>query len=133
MKTKVQKLIGLAILGVVLFSNSIPAWAGAKSLREVLIKDFATDSSASGTTAGARYSGDKQQYIGCNLLKNGGPAILCVAQDKTGKSLVCIGNHPKWMAAAKAITDFSQIYFVTDRNNASCKYLEIQNDSLYFK
>ena len=28
MKAKLQKLIGTAVLGLALFSNSVPAWAG---------------------------------------------------------------------------------------------------------
>lgn len=131
MKANVQKLISMAVLGLALFSNSIPSWAGANSLREVIIKDFTYDSIAAGTTAGARYSSDNQQYISCYILSSS--FVGCSARDKTGRSLACYGQHGKWVAAVQGITDFSQIYFVSGRDNAACYYLEIQNDSLYLK
>ena len=128
MKANVQKFIGMAVLGLALLSISIPAWAGMKSLREVII----SDRQASGTMAGARYSADSQQYIGCYILGNS-DFITCSARDKTGKSFACYGDS-KWKAVVKAITDFSQIYFFTSApTDAACSYLEIQNDSLYFR
>lgn len=134
MTASMQKLIGTAVLGLALFSNSIPAWAGASSRREVLIQGFAADSKASGTTAGARYSNDSQQYIGCSLFENGGPTVLCAAKDKTGKALVCTASGSKWVAVAKSITDFSQIiFFAAQASYASCSRLEVGNDSLYLK
>ena len=35
MKANLQKLIGTAVLGLALFSNSLPAWAGSVDLSEV--------------------------------------------------------------------------------------------------
>ena len=35
MKAKLQKLIGTAVLGLALFSNSLPAWAGVATSKEV--------------------------------------------------------------------------------------------------
>ena len=134
MKTNVQKLIGMAVLGLTLFSNSIPAWAGQKNSYQVVIKDFTNDSSAGGTTAGARYSSDTQQYIGCNLLKSGsGPAVLCAAQDKTGKYLFCTGYSSKWAAVVKGITDFSYIVFTSAKGNGNCTNLEVHNSSVFLK
>ena len=107
MKAYLQKLIGTAALGLALFSTSIPAWAGEAYVEEVRVSDL----DARGSTAGARYSGDSQQYIGCSFSNNGGPFVVCSAKDKTGKAVACTGTDPGLAAAAKAITDFSYISF----------------------
>jgi hypothetical protein len=126
MKTNVQKLIGTAVLGLALFSNSLPAWAGQKTLSEVLIVPGA----ASGSMVGARYSGDSKQYIGCVLDSNGG--VGCSAQDKTGKSFVCYANNPGWVSMVKSITDSSAIY-LGGTGNGSCDYLFVENHSSHLK
>ncbi len=50
-------------LGLALVSNSYPVWAGEVSLPEVQVSDV----DARGSMAGARYTGDNQQYIGCSF------------------------------------------------------------------
>ena len=65
MKAKLQKLIGTAVLGLALFSNSLPAWAGAATRNEVYISPSRTN--AQGSLTGARYSADSEQYIGCDV------------------------------------------------------------------
>jgi len=89
---------------------------------------------AEGSTAGARYSGDNQQYIGCSFSNTNGPFVMCLATDKTGKSLVCTKNDPRWGTIVKAITDFSLIRFVLDpRNPSSCIDLDVYGFSSFLK
>ncbi|MGH8473079.1 MAG: hypothetical protein ACREVJ_11620, partial [Gammaproteobacteria bacterium] len=109
--------------------------AGATSRQEVVLDNFSTYRAASGTTVGARYSSDSKQYIGCNLLKlaSGGPGILCNAQDYAGRYRFCTGYASKWLAAAKAITDFSYIYFESSKSNGNCLALRVDNGSHYLK
>ena len=130
MKANVQKLISMAVLGLALLSISLPAWAGMKSLREVIIRD----SQASGTTAGARYSVDSQQYIGCNFTHPSlGLIVNCSARDKTGKSFTCWSNETRFVNAAKALTNYSYIYFNTAPGSSSCGDLQVYNSSFYLK
>jgi hypothetical protein len=129
MKANLQKLIGTALLGLALFSSSIPAWAGQKSLPEVTIgTNFAR-----GSTAGARYSADSKQYIGCDFETANGPSVTCSAQDKTGKYFVCFAyGNARWATVAKAITDFSYIS-LQGRGDGSCDSLTVDNSSSYLK
>ena len=124
MKTKLQKLIGTIVLGLVLFSNSIPAWAGRIYQPEVQIGTTFT----TGSMAGARYSGDSQQYIGCSFSNANGPFVMCSATDKTGKSSFCTSTDPGLAAAVKTITDFSFISFAV-AGGTSCNPLEIESFS----
>ena len=70
MKTKLHKLISMAVLGVALQMQSLPAWAGLVSNTQVTILHDSNDTfkliGAYGTLTGARYSADTQQYIGCS-------------------------------------------------------------------
>jgi hypothetical protein len=129
MKTYLQKLISTAMLSLTLFSASLPAWAGHVNLPEVIV---GTDSAA-GSMAGARYSADSTQYIGCNFSNTNGPSVACSATDKTGKVLSCVGYNTQWPAAMKTITDFSYIYFSTVPGGTYCKFLRVDNFSFYLK
>src|SRR3954451_19157861 len=105
MKVNIQKLIGTAVLGLAMFSHSIPAWAGQVSLPEVEVGiNFAR-----GSMVGARYSGDSKQYIACDFANGLGPSISCSAQDKTGKRFYCTSFDPRWATVVKAITASSLI------------------------
>ena len=126
MKAKLHKLIGTAVLGLALFANSLPAWAGLVYTPEV----FVGTTGAVGSMAGARYSADSTQYIGCTFSNTTGPYVLCNAMDKTGRSLFCIGNQASYLAAAKAITDFSYINFSVTSGGAFCTYLGVDNYSM---
>ncbi len=129
MKTTLHKLIGTAVLGLVLFSQSLPAWAGLVYTPQVSV----SSSGAVGSMAGARYSADSTQYIGCTFSNTSGPYVLCNATDNTGKSLFCVTTESKYLAAAKAITDFSYIYFGATLGGGSCTYLQVQNYSQYLR
>jgi hypothetical protein len=126
MKAKLHKLIGTAVLGLALCSHSLPTWAGGVSHPQVSIGP----AGASGSMAGARYSADSQQYIGCSFSNTNGPYVVCFATDNTGKSLFCAG--PGNAAAAKAITDFSGIEFSV-AGNADCSRLAVNNYSYHLK
>lgn len=128
MKVYLQKLIGTAVLSLALLANSLPAWAGAQSAPEVVIY---SSGDATGSMAGARYSGDNQQYIGCYILGNS-DFITCLARDKTGKSSACYGDHPKWKSMVKAITDFSYLRFSRERDSV-CSSAVVTNNSQYLR
>jgi hypothetical protein len=91
MKAKLQKLIGTAGLGLALVSNSVPAWAGAFNLPQVSVGA----GSASGGMAGARYSTDGRQFIGCRFSDTNGLFVTCLATAKTGKRLFCTSSDPR--------------------------------------
>ena len=132
MKTYIQKLIGTAVLGLALISHSLPVWAGSAYLPEVAIF-FDPGPRAGGTMAGARYSGDTQQYIGCSSSNYNGPFVMCSARDKTGKSAVCTSTDVKWFATVKAMTDSSYIYFTPSPGTGTCNYLQVTNTSQYLR
>jgi hypothetical protein len=130
MKTFVQKLIGMAVLCLTLCSQSFPAWAGYATQSEVTI----TTNAAYGSMAGARYSTDSQQYIGCNFTHPAlGLLINCSARDKTGQSFTCWSNETRFVNAAKALTNYSYIYFNTAPGSSSCGDLQVYNSSFYLK
>ena len=135
MKAKLHKLMGTAILGLALFSNTIPTWAGFANLPEVIIDTSSNTAIATGSTAGARYSKDSQQYIGCLTNSNdaGASFVTCYAVDKTGKALTCGSSAQSLLAAAKAMTDFSRITFFVNSDGYSCNSLGVENDSSYLK
>ena len=128
MKTKLQKLIGTAVLGLALFTTSLPTWAGTVNLPEVQVGT----NKAQGSMVGARYSGDSQQHITC---VSHNPAVTCSARDKTGQYFVCTKIDPKWVAAVRAMTDSSYIFFSTFASNpsGSCDYLAVDNFSYQLK
>jgi hypothetical protein len=128
MRAQLQKFISTAVLGLALVSHSLPAWAGTVYLPEVSVGT----SGAEGSMAGARYSADSKQYIGCQFSNTYGPYVICSARDKDGKSYVCTGYGPHVAAAAKSITDFSKIRFGAALG-ATCDDLRVYNYSYYLK
>jgi len=129
MKANLRKLIGTAVLGLAMFSNDISAWAGQRLLTEVTVGA----SSASGTMLGARYSTDKQQYIGCWLYESRlEETVGCAAQDKTGKSFLCYSRDPRWVTVVKAMTDSSYIS-VEANPGGPCTSLTIENYSSHLR
>jgi hypothetical protein len=125
MKAKLHKLIGAAVLGLALCLPSFPVWAGNVNLPQVSVGTFG----AYGSMAGARYSADSQQYIGCRFSNTTGPYVICLARDNIGKSLYCAGFESRYLAAAKAITDFSFISFGVTPGSTLCTKLEVTNNS----
>ena len=126
MKATLHKLIGTAVLGLALVSHSFPVWAGLVYTPEV----YVGPSGAYGSMAGARYSADSQQFIGCRFSNTSGPYVVCEARDKTGKSLLCTSAASRYLAVAKAITEFSAINFSVTTGSTSCSYLGVDNYSM---
>jgi hypothetical protein len=127
MKAKLHKLMATAVLGLALVSNSIPAWAGLVGLTEVGIGYYgSTPFAAAGSMAGARYSADSVQLIGCGVYGSG-QFVHCNAKDQTGRSVSCMSSDPRLMDAVKAITDSSLIYF--EFQGGICTTLNVTNES----
>jgi hypothetical protein len=134
MKAKLPNLIGTAVLGLALVSNSLPAWAGSRTTQEVEI----SGSIAKGAVADVRFSSDSQQYIGCTFSKSSSSSgsssfVTCVATDKTGRSLVRSINDPNAPSVVKAISDNSLITFGTLTGRPYCGYLEVENSSEHLR
>ncbi|MGE0682596.1 MAG: hypothetical protein AB7P69_17060 [Candidatus Binatia bacterium] len=130
MKANLKKMLGLAALGMTLLTNAAPTWAGAKVANQVSILSSGTITWASGNMVGARYSGDKNQNIGCVTYALPYPWVSCSATDKVGNTLLCGSSNPKWVEAAQGITDSSNFYIQLLNNNyGDCGYISITNNS----
>ena len=135
MKAYLQKLISTAVLGLALSSQGLPALAGSVDLSEVEVgTNF-----AKGTMAGARYSGDSQQYIGCQFSETNGLDVVCSARDKTGKYVACGSSDVRFVDAVKAMTDYSHISFSAvpgttgDGRTGYCSDIVVTNSSSHLK
>jgi hypothetical protein len=124
MKTHLRKLIGTAVVGLVLWSNGISAWAGVASRHEVYINTV--DRSAEGTMWGARSSSDGVQFIGCSL--HAGRRVDCSAKDKNGNTAYCYSEDWRHVAAVKGIIDTSYVFF-SGNPYGQCSVLRIDNSS----
>lgn len=132
MKANLKKLVGMAALGMTLLTNAAPTWAGEKDLPEVEVGP--TSTYAGGSMAGARYSGDNKQYIGCTAYMSwAGPWTSCFARDKTGKSFLCNSSDPKWHQVLQAMTDSSKFYMTADSAYGTCNYISVENKSSHLK
>ena len=130
MTTKLHKLLGTAMLGLSLLSQSLPAWAGTIANSQVSIGyNGSTPVSAEGTLTGARYSADNQQYIGCESVRDTFMGIYCSAGNLLGQYVYCSSNNPRFMDAVKGMTDSSFVSFTSDPVTRSCTYLEVGNAS----
>jgi hypothetical protein len=129
MKVRLQRLIGMAVLGSALFSSGIPAWAGRVNRPEVQIgTNF-----AKGSMAGARYRTDSTQYIGCSFPNANSPFVSCAATDKAGKNLFCVGYDTRYKEVLKSISDFSLIEFSVAAGGTLCDSLTVRNLSDYLR
>lgn len=126
MKASLHKLLAMTALGLALFAQSLPAWAGLQFRPEVSV----SSNLARGSMAGARYSADGTQYIGCNFYS---PAVSCSATDKTGTSLSCRAYGLHWGTAIKSMTDFSHILFTVAADGTTCGSLDVDNFSQHLK
>jgi hypothetical protein len=131
MKAQLQKFISTAVLGLALCSQTLPAWAGLAITSEVFIHG----DSAQGALAGARYSVDGKQFIGCSAesFSNQPTLVECSAGDKNGRFVYCTSIDARMADAVKGMTDSSHIYFTVDRVTRLCTNLEITNESSYLK
>jgi hypothetical protein len=137
MKAKLHKLMATAVLGLALFSNSLPAWAGVATINEVYVSPGG--SYAQGSRTGARYSADSEQFIGCFSFFDRGSsspygAVYCFASDKTGNYTYCASSDARIADAVKGMTDSSHIYFtVSSPTTRICTDLTIDNASIYLR
>ena len=135
MTAKVYKLIGTAMLGLALFSQSLPAWAGVAVRKEVYISPTGTD--VQGSLTGARYSKDSEQFIYCDYYRNSkynNSFASCSARDKRGRYVFCSSTDPRIMDAVKGMTDSSDLRITLTNNgygNYSCTELTVSNESIY--
>ena len=123
MKANVRKFIGATVLGLAMFSQSLPAWAGQKYLPEVTVGT----GWAMGSMVGARYSGDSKQAISCQF-EPLYARVSCSAVDKTGKFFYCSRIDANFGNVVKAITDSSVIHFAGD-SQGTCTSLILENFS----
>jgi hypothetical protein len=131
MKTTLHKLLSMAVLGVTLQLQSLPAWAGLADNQQPVYRILHMEGyiiGASGTMTGARYSADNTQFIGCDI-HSGSKGISCRAKDKTGKYVYCESSDPKFIAAVNAMTDSSYIKFYFARGTSQCSELIVNNSS----
>lgn len=139
MQATFQTLLGTAVLGLALFSQSLPVGAGESAIHEVTIGSPSNPWSAIGSMVGARYSNDSTQYIGCSVFFNPygfeSSALTCTAQDRTGKTFICYSfdgwnyhSEPRFVAVGRAMTNASRIAFESD-GSGPCTSLWIENHS----
>jgi hypothetical protein len=132
MKVKLKKMLGLAALGMTLFANTVPTWAGYKSTPEVSIRNYSQSlREGKGSMVGARYSADSTQYIGCYI--NAAPFVVCSASDSAGNYAGCISYDARHIDAVQRMTDSSHIIFDFNPSNAACSTIRIYDDSYYLK
>jgi hypothetical protein len=135
MKTKVRKLIGTAMLGLALFSQSLPAWAGTATRNEVYISPSRTN--VQGSLTGARYSKDSEQFLACDSHSARGstaPLVYCHARDKRGNFFICRSTDPRIADAVKGMTDSSHLNITASPQPPGeylCTDLQISNESIY--
>ena len=131
MKTKLHKLIGMAVLGVTLQMQSLPAWAALSNTQVTIAPRQGQGYNpigAYGTLTGARYSADTQQYIGCD--DSSWQSQLPVEQGtKPAGIAYCFSTDPKFIAALNAMTDSSYISFRAFPGTGQCSELIVDNGS----
>ena len=136
MKARLRNLFGLAALGMTLLTTTAPTWAGSVSTPEVYIGTNGNGIPfARGSMAGARYSADNKQHIGCRISFNSGlstPQMSCSAVNSAGVLLFCSSFVPKHLEAVQAMTDSSSVYFEVDRNQL-CRGVSITDSSSFLK
>jgi len=125
MKARMKTIISGAVLGLTLLAKTVPSWAGATSVREVMVGG----TWAIGSVASARYSADGRQEIGCSTGNLAAPPnINCYASDKNGNHRVCLSDNPNFLPLIEAITDYSEIYF-SATSAGVCNTISINNSS----
>ena len=89
MKVNLKNILGLAALGMILLTTTVPTWAGSASRPQVTIQGN-TDIYVNGGVVGARYSPDSTQSIGCYI--DATPFVVCSAQNSTGRFVLCVSQ-----------------------------------------
>jgi hypothetical protein len=134
MKAKLKGILAMIAVCLALVSNTVPTWAGMVLAPEVTIifDDFLY---VTGSMAGARYSKDNNQNIGCTAYTFPSYSwTACFATDKTGKSVVCGNGDPRLASTVQAMTDSSHLYFsLPNGNGGECGTITVWNESYLLK
>src|SRR5262245_30104211 len=88
-KVNLKNILGPAAVGMTLLATTVPTWAGAVRTEKVAVKKLGTQFvHAWGTLMGARYSGNRNEFIGCSVEAhvNESPVGGCGASDGAGTS-----------------------------------------------
>ena len=136
MKANLKKILGLAALGMILLTNTVPTWAGRVGHYQVNIGYEANNTFyAAGYMQTARYSADSQQYIGCRVsaYSSGARSARCAAQTNTGVFASCSTSDPKLIERIQKMTNSSSVRFDGNRTTAACSDISISNFSSYLK
>ncbi len=138
MKARIQKLVGLAALGLTLLTTPVPTWAGwAFSPGVTIYPNQVGGSYAKGSMVGTRYSADAVQYIGCAAIVGStytGTEMRtekrteCYAKDKIGVQLRCRSANGAIYDTVQAMTDSSSIQFWVD-SSGTCTSVNIYHGS----
>jgi hypothetical protein len=107
-QTTLRTLLAAAVLAAV----ASHARAGEAISHEVSVNDSVQ--SASGSMAGARYSADGTQWIGCTvrIASPSTPAeASCKAVSKSERMLSCKTTDPAFVQLAEGQSDYAWIYF----------------------
>jgi hypothetical protein len=124
MKSHITTVFRATILSLALLSNV--AWAGYVSTPEV----YVNINYAYGSKAGARDSGDGNQYIGCTQYANAtGSVATCMAQDAGGYFFKCSTSDPNMLAVIRSETEFSYWFIDADYSGGTCLNVFIDNTS----
>jgi hypothetical protein len=127
MKANLRKILGLAALGVTLLTNTVPTWAGYRYTEEVYVGNSTSFRTGQGSMAGARYSADGRQYIGCYI--NAAPFVVCSASDRAGNYVGCVSNKAEHVDQLQKMTDSSYIRFYVNHGQTACQSIRIFNHS----
>lgn len=134
MKAKLKDILAMVAICLTLFSHTVPTWAGMVQVPEVSIifDDFLY---VTGSMAGARYSKDNNQNIGCTAYTFPSYSwTACFATDKNGKSVVCGSGAPRLASTVQAMTDSSHIYFsLPNDTGGECGVIMVWNESYLLK
>ena len=131
MSATLKTLLGLAALGLTLFPPPLPAWAGSAAAPEVSIQQGRSEIGLFGSLAGARYSADGTQSIGCYL--DATPFVVCSAQDRTGKFALCVSRDARVVGAIQGMTDSSALRVDVNPATSACTFIGIYDESYYLK
>lgn len=128
MKACIQKLVGLAALGLTLLTTPTPTWAGwAFSPGVTIYPNQVGGSYAKGSMVGTRYSADAVQYIGCTATATS-RRTECYAKNTANIYLYCSSTNGAIYDTVQAMTDSSSIQFWVD-NRGNCTSVNIYHGS----
>jgi hypothetical protein len=116
--------IGLALAA---FAAATGAFAGSVDHAQVQISFLGIQ----GTFAGARYSLDPYQEIGCTVWANpgGSPGAYCWATDAARNYAACLTSDPSLVAIVSTITPVSWIDIGVNTTTGACTSITVQNRS----